>query len=87
MSGVRGSVTPVEAGRLGQGLSSVPSNVEWMNESRERDILWMTIAIQLSIFAVVFEGAFVLLVFVSGFVTLAVVVNELARRLEAYAGR
>jgi len=58
-----------------------------MNESRERDILWMTIAIQLSIFAVVFEGAFVLLVFVSGFVTLAVVVNELARRLEAYAGR
>ena len=47
----------------------------------------MTIAIQLSIFAVVFEGAFVLLVFVSGFVTLAVVVNELARRLEAYAGR
>ena len=58
-----------------------------MHEGRQKDLLVMAIAIQLSLFAVVFEGAFVLLVFVSGFATLAVVVNELARRLAAYAGR
>ncbi|WP_248515230.1 hypothetical protein [Salinarchaeum laminariae] len=55
-----------------------------MNESRQRDLLVMTIAIQLSIVVVILPELFLLLI-VSGFMTLSVIANEVIRRLDAYA--
>ena len=50
--------------------------------SREKDILLIGIAIQLSIFALL---VFFPLVFVSAFLFLTVVVNETIRRLDEYS--
>ena len=51
---------------------------------REKDILLIGIAIQLSIFALLI---FFPLVFVSAFLFLSVVVNETIRRMDEYSNR
>lgn len=55
-------------------------------ESRQKDILLLVLAVQLSVFVMVMPVLFPL-VFVSGFLTLSVIVNEAIRRLDDYSGR
>lgn len=57
-----------------------------MNEGRQKDVLLMAIAIQLSVIVVIVPGLFPLLL-VSGLLTLNAVVNEVIRRLDAYSER
>lgn len=51
-------------------------------ESRQKDILLMVLAIQLSVFGVVL---FFPLILVSGLITMNVIFNEAIRRLDEYA--
>lgn len=57
-----------------------------MQDGRQRDLLWMTVAIQLSVFVLIVPALFPLLL-VSGLLTLNAIVNEGIRRLDAYSGR
>jgi hypothetical protein len=56
-----------------------------MNEGRLRDVLWMAVAIQLSVFVAIVPDLFPL-VLVSVLVTLNAVFNEGIRWLDAYSG-
>jgi hypothetical protein len=53
-------------------------------EERQKDLLLLGIGIQLSLFAVLIPALFPL-VFVSGFILLWVLIDEMIRRLDEYS--
>lgn len=56
------------------------------NDARQKDILLLLFAVQLSLVGVRFPDLFALAI-VGGIITLAVMIEEASRRLDEYSGR